>query len=322
LSQPLAIGKADATAVPGGPSLPPLELPDLDAGDGAALPAGVPGGVSDVAPQLTAVLNAADPTLPIVATALVIAAGLGAYHALTPGHGKTVMAAYLVGTRGNAGHALMLAATVAAAHTLGVLGLAAVVFAAERTLPPDRLLPWLGLASGFVFLTVGASLVRSRVAELLARRAHAREHALDHHSGATLVAGGHDHAGEHDHAGGHHGHEHAHADQGAALSVRSLFALGLSGGLVPAPSALLVFLGSVTLGRPIYGFVLVLAFGLGMAAVLGGVGLLVIRAKDGMQRRFERVRFGPVVTAVQFGAAVVVLAVGVVMTIQSGTRVF
>jgi hypothetical protein len=59
-----------------------------------------------------------------------------------------------------------------------------------------------------------------------------------------------------------------------------------------------------------------------MAAVLGGVGLLVIRAKDGMQRRFERVRLGPVVTAVQFGAAVVVLAVGLVMTIQSGTRVF
>jgi nickel/cobalt exporter len=313
LSQPLDVRGIQAVVVPGGPPLAPLEVPELQPAGGAPNQQ-VPGGVTELVPELAAVLQAPELSPSIILLAFLVAAGLGAYHALTPGHGKTVMAAYLVGTRGRVSHAIGLAATVAISHTLGVLSLAVLVFVAQSTLPPDRLIPWLSVASGAIFLVLGASLVRARVLEL--RR------------GAREVDPAHGHAHPHPHAHPHldpRGQMQAHArpiqPAEGDLTWRNLLALGFSGGLVPAPSALLVFLGSITLGRPVYGFALVLAFGLGMAAVLAAIGLVIVRARSSLTGRFEAMAHGRLTTVAQLAGGLVVLVVGLVVTVQASVRV-
>jgi nickel/cobalt transporter (NicO) family protein len=305
LSQPLAVAAASAQVRPGGP---PLETADGQAGRDAAGPAQVPGGATDLVPELAAVLDAADPSPTVVIVALLIATGLGAYHAVTPGHGKTVMAAYLVGARGRTRDAMALAGTVAVAHTIGVLGLAAFVFLAQATLPPDRLLPWLAVVSGGIFVALGANLLRQRLADLRRRRAHERAHAQG--------------AAHHHEPADEHGHEHGPSDSsGGRLRLRDLFALGLSGGLIPAPSALLVFLGAVGIGRPAYGALLVLAFGFGMAMVLAVIGLVVVRTRATLAQRLQGGRLDRFGGLVQLAGACVVLVVGLVVTVQAGARV-
>ena len=102
-------------------------------------------------------------TLPVVALALLAAMALGAAHAVSPGHGKTIMAAYLVGTKGTAMHALFLGLTVTVSHTLGVLGLGLVAIYASQKLAPESLYPWLGLISGAIILAIGGWLLFGRM---------------------------------------------------------------------------------------------------------------------------------------------------------------
>jgi nickel/cobalt transporter (NicO) family protein len=202
--------------------------------------------------------------------ALLLAVVLGAAHALAPGHGKTVMAAYLVGLRGTVRQAATIGAIVTVTHTAGVL-LLGLVLSTSRAVASERVYPWLGLGSGLLLAAVGVGLlVRARPG----RHAHPHPHSHGHPR-----AHGHH---PHDQAG-HHGPEHG----GRPLGRRGLVALGLAGGLVPSPSAVVVLLGGIALGQVWLGVALVLAYGLGMAATLTGVGLLLAHLRTRMDRRLR-----------------------------------
>jgi nickel/cobalt exporter len=179
--------------------------------------------------------------------AMLLAAGLGAAHALSPGHGKTVVGAYLVGSRGTPAHAVLLGLTVTATHTAAVYALGAVTLLASAYVLPERFYPWLSAISGALVLSVGARL-------LIARIRQARH--------------GHSH---------HHGHDHDHGHQGAP-GLRSLIALGVSGGLLPCPSALVLMLSAIALHQVGLGLVLIAAFSAGLAFVLVSVGMVMVAA--------------------------------------------
>ena len=219
---------------------------------------------------------ARDLSVGLVALMLAAAFGVGAVHALAPGHGKSLIGVSLLGTGGTLRHAAGIGLAVSVMHTASVLALGLLVLSAERFVDPERVYPWLGLASGLVALGLGAVLLVSRI------------HAFAEHR--------------------RHGHDHPHGDR--PLSRRGLVALAFSGGILPSPSALVVLLGSASMGRTALGLTLIAAFSLGLAASLVGVGVLAIRAGRVARRRFpERVmRLSPVVSA----AAIVVI--GVVLT--------
>jgi ABC-type nickel/cobalt efflux system permease component RcnA len=284
------------------------------AGGSSAIGA-VPGGVGR---DLAAMVDVQDLTPLAILVSLGIALALGVLHALSPGHGKTIMAAYLVGARGSSRQAVGLGLAVTASHTLGVLVLAGITLAASRVLPPERLYPVLGVASGGLVIAIGGSLLWQRLRSLLAGRAHARAH--DHE---------HPHAHEHGDGHGHaHPHPHSPASDPAAVTIswRGLLALGLSGGLVPSASALILLLGSIAAGRVAYGLVLVVAFGLGMAVVLAGIGLLLVHARRFVERRMadgvtagERLR--RLMAPLQLATAGLVVVLGIVLTSQALTQV-
>jgi ABC-type nickel/cobalt efflux system permease component RcnA len=207
--------------------------------------------------------------------ALLAAFGWGALHALSPGHGKTIVAAYLVGSRGTAKHAVFLGLTTTLTHTAGVFGLGFVTIFASRYILPEKLYPWLGLVSGLLVILIGASLVRGRLSSLLhiAPQGHRHEH---DHSHSWL----HDHS----HDGGHN---HAHLPpgvNGGRVTWRSLLALGVSGGLLPCPSALVLMLGAIALERVALGLVLILVFSIGLASVLTAFGIALVYAGQLFQR--------------------------------------
>jgi nickel/cobalt transporter (NicO) family protein len=234
----------------------------------------------------------------IAVVAVLLAVALGAAHALAPGHGKTVMAAYLVGLRGTLGQAVTIGATVTVTHTAGVLILG-LVLSTTRAVASERVYPWLGLGSGLLLAAVGVGLL-----------ARARP--------------GHGHA--HPHGPGHgqpHDHGHGHPPAGPPLGRRGLVALGLAGGLVPSPSAVVVLLGGIALGRAWFGVALVLAYGLGMAATLTGVGLLLARLRTRLDRRLHLpagsllTRLGRLLPA---ATASVIVLVGLALAIQGASR--
>ena len=202
--------------------------------------------------------------------AALIAAGLGAMHALEPGHGKTIVAAYLVGSKGTAYHAFLLGLIVTISHTAGVFALGAVTLYASKYIVPDQLYPWMGAISGLLIAALGWYLFLQRFA--------GREVGHSHGPG-----GHHHHGGEHEdgspHA--HDGHTHSHEIRGD-VSYRQLLALGITGGIVPCPAALVVLLSAVALNRVGFGLFLIVAFSLGLAAVLIAVGMLMVYARQFM----------------------------------------
>jgi ABC-type nickel/cobalt efflux system permease component RcnA len=241
--------------------------------------------------------------------ALALAMVFGMFHALTPGHGKTMVAAYLVGTRGRARHALILGGTVTITHTAGVFALGFVTLSLSQFIVPDQLYPWLNLAAGVMVVGIGAFAIRNRLQRRLrairlqaATPAHVHDHAHDHV---------HDHAHDHDHGGGH-GHSHAAPEE---LSLRSLVALGVSGGMLPCPSALVVLLSAIALHRLAFGLALIVAFSFGLASVIAGIGLVVLYAR----RLFTRLPsdHGPVVQMLPVASAVIITALGIVLTARS-----
>jgi nickel/cobalt exporter len=235
--------------------------------------------------------------------ALLLSLGLGAAHAISPGHGKTLVAAYLIGSRGSLAQATWLGITVAVTHTIGVLVLGIATLLATELLVPERLITWLSLASGLLVVGLGASLVWR----------HGRSRSVDRH-------GGHSHAHEHPHP--HPGvDEHSHGPLPAAppLTRAGIAVLGLVGGMVPSASALLVLLVAVTTGRILFGLALIVAFGAGMAIVLAAVSasVVVIRIRvDGGGARWTRT--AAVATATRLlpiASGLVVVAIGIVLTI-------
>jgi len=336
LTQPLNIRSIATSVMPGGPALAGWTAPDATplaatSGAGAGAAAGsnalgaVPGGVGR---DLAALVDVQDLTPIAIIVSLAIAFGLGVIHAISPGHGKTIMAAYLVGGRGSSRQAIGLGLAVTVSHTLGVLVLAGITLAASSLLPPERLYPVLGVASGALVIVIGGSLLWQRLRVLLAAAAHRRAHAAgDAHDHGHAHEDGH---GDGDgHAAGHahgHGHAHDHAQAPDSISWRGLLALGLSGGLVPSASALILLLGSIAAGRVAYGLVLVVGFGLGMAVVLAGIGLLLVKAQRLVERRMaggapSMDRLRRLAMPVQLATAALVVVLGVVLTGQALTQV-
>jgi nickel/cobalt exporter len=218
----------------------------------------------------------------------VIAASLGAAlfwgmaHALSPGHGKTIVTAYLVGQRGTPRDAALLGLVVTATHTVGVFALGAVTLLLSRFIVPEQLYPWLNVVSGVLVVLIGASVLRARARH---RRAHTHGHQHDHH----------------------HGHDHG-------LSRRSLVAVGVSGGLLPCPSALVVLLAAISLHRVAFGMLLVVAFSVGLALTITGIGLVAVLARGA----FRRFSFdGRVVSLLPTASALVIVAAGLVMTFHA-----
>jgi ABC-type nickel/cobalt efflux system permease component RcnA len=329
LTQPLDERSITVSATPGGPALPAWTAPDASALAGAA-PAtaidavsAVPGGIGE---NLAALVDVQDLTPLAILVSLAIAFALGIVHALSPGHGKTIMAAYLVGGRGSSRQAIGLGLAVTVSHTLGVLTLAGITLAASSLLPPERLYPVLGVASGGLVILIGASLLWARLRVALGRQAADHEHQHDDPLAPGLRAPRpqiHRHPHPHSHA---HPPVHARAEGDDSISWRGLLALGLSGGLVPSASALILLLGSISAGRVAYGLVLVLGFGVGMAVVLAGIGLLLVHARRLVERRLAGGRASVagvkrLVVPVQVATACLVVALGVVLTGQALTQV-
>jgi ABC-type nickel/cobalt efflux system permease component RcnA len=220
--------------------------------------------------------------LGIILIALGVAVGLGAFHALEPGHGKTLVAAYLVGSRGTVQHAFLLGLIVTAAHTAGVYLLGAVTLYASQYIVPERLYPWLGVVSGVLIAGLGAVLLVRRYLgkDELSNHHH---HHMDHSHGPD----DHNHHHHHHRSPGHshdHGHAHGDHDVDRQVSFRELLTLGISGGIVPCPAALVVLLSAVSMQRIGFGLLLIVAFSVGLAAVLITIGLLMVSARQFMSR--------------------------------------
>ncbi|MFN8440439.1 MAG: hypothetical protein U0175_06720 [Caldilineaceae bacterium] len=207
--------------------------------------------------------------------ALLAAFGWGAAHAMSPGHGKTIVGAYLVGARGTIRHALFLGLTTTITHTAGVFALGFVTLFLANFVLPETLYPWLGVLSGLTIITLGLSLSWSRLKSGLgikAMSAHDHTHGADENSALY-----------HDHGDGYY-HSHVVPNTGNGVSWRSLLALGVSGGLIPCPSALVLMLGAISLERVGFGLVLIFVFSLGLATVLSGIGILLVKARSFFDR--------------------------------------
>ncbi|MEX2245127.1 MAG: hypothetical protein WEC75_00400 [Dehalococcoidia bacterium] len=298
-----------------------------------------------------------DLSLGAVALALVAAVGFGAVHALSPGHGKTIVAAYLVGSRGTWRHALLLALTVTATHTSSVYALGFVTLYLSEYIVPERLYPWLGVASGGLILAMGLSLfagrlrssglagdgvswVRGRLRALPGlsmvrgeegvlvvgphRHGHAHRDGHEHPNGKTHV----DAAQAHRHGSGG-AHTHAIPGQdGSPVTWRQLVGLGIFGGLLPCPSAIVVMLSAIALHRVGLGLLLIVAFSLGLAAVLSAIGFALVYARaisrrvpvvGRVARRFEGGggAAGLAVRVFPVGSAVAVMGAGLVVTLRA-----
>ncbi len=203
---------------------------------------------------------------------LLLAFGFGAMHAMSPGHGKTVVGAYLVGSRGTFKHALFLGLTVTITHTIGVFALGLITLFASSFILPERIMPFLSFVSGLLVFFIGASLFKERLFGALGWADAGHHH--DHNLPAA-----HDHYGKAEHEHTHGGHTHTHGGSTHThlppkdITWRSLLGLGISGGLLPCPSALVLMLSAVSLGRIGYGLILTVVFSFGLAATLTGVGL-------------------------------------------------
>jgi nickel/cobalt exporter len=260
LSSPLDVRSATVTVQPGaGASTYSAALPGLS-GVGPLSRA-----VNAVNSRLTALVGARQLTLGVGLLAVLVSLLLGAAHAALPGHGKTVMAAYLAGKRGSARDAVVVGATVTATHTVGVIVLG-VALTLSSSLAGDRIIGQLGALSGLLIAVIGVTLLRSAIRR---RRSRGAEH--DH------GVEGHQHGHRHEHT---HDHDHEHRRAG-------LLGMGVAGGLVPSPSALVVLLGAIALGRTAFGLLLVFAYGLGMAATLTAAGLLLVRIRHRYGTRFS-----------------------------------
>jgi len=261
-----------------------------------------PGGGASGA-HFAALLNRSESTTLGLVVTLLMAMLWGAAHALSPGHGKTIVGAYLVGSRSTPRHAAFLGLAVTITHTAGVIALGMVTLFASNYILPERLFPWISVVSGLTVCALGLWTFWTRM-----------------HGGPAL---GHHHEHEHDgvHVHSHGGHTHSHLPPGGLdndhrVTWRSLLALGISGGILPCPSALVVLLGSIALGRVGFGLALVVAFSLGLASTLTLLGLAFLFAGNfldsrlsGRQRTVSLLRYAPAIgsLALTLAGAIIIL---------------
>ncbi|MDQ1602192.1 MAG: nickel/cobalt transporter (NicO) family protein, partial [Actinomycetota bacterium] len=325
LTSPLDIRSVAVTVKPGGPRLDrTVARPDVPASTLAR-------GADRLTLAFEGLLASSQGHPLLEIAALLAALALGAAHAVAPGHGKTIMAFYLSGRReGALRSAATVGATVTATHTAGVLALGLLI-SAGTTFVSARLYPWLGVVSGLLVAGVGLSLLRNSARSLMPVHRHPHPHPHPHGSVAahvmqpeSLLVHGTSIAVQRQPISvgapratvalrepitapaGATSHSPDTTDDPAAPSRRGLVAIGLAGGLLPSPSALLVLLGSIALGHPWFGVAMVVSFGLGMAATLAMVGLFVLHLRERAERRLRShptphrirvLRYSPVVTA-------------------------
>jgi nickel/cobalt transporter (NicO) family protein len=339
-SVPAASTSARLTAYPSGTATPDVRAATLKVSPGGPAAAPPPFTPTDgtqardvdrFTAWFTDLVGRPQLTLGVGIVAFLIAVILGGAHAVAPGHGKTIMAAYLVSSRGRIPQALTVAGTVAATHTLGVLALG-ILLATSLQLAPDAMYDWLRLLSGVLVALVGAQLLHRAIRATRRRAAHHHTHHHDHdHELVSAGHGGHHH---HDHDHDHHPHPHPHPephpeplthshggsththhlpDPDQDLSVKTLLAMGFAGGLSPSPSAVVVLLGAAALGRAWYGVLLVLAYGVGLAATLTGIGFALARWGDRLHRAASG-RWSTLLThRMPTATATIILAVGLGM---------
>jgi len=245
-------------------------------------------------------------TLQLAIAALVISFVLGGLHALTPGHGKAIVAAYLVGSKGRIIDAVFLGLVVTFTHTFSVIALGVVMLVAQEFAPED-IVPWLSLFSGVLIVGIGAWLLTKNMKQYYSSGAHNHAHAHQHphphdHSHGHDHAHDDDHDHDHPHADDHdHGHDpshdddhdhshdpgHTHSHGGHTHSHAppertgfwGLLSLGISGGVVPCVDALIGLLFAISLNKLVWGLIILCAFSLGLAAVLVAIGILMVMAK-------------------------------------------
>jgi nickel/cobalt exporter len=280
LSSPLDQRAASLTVTPGGPALP--------ASPGAGVARVLPRGVDRLTQAFTGLIGSRSLSPGFALLALLIAVVLGAFHALAPGHGKTIMAAQAVSRgRRSLRDVIVLGLTVTVTHTAGVLVLALLV-ASGSTLVGPATFGWLGAASGVLVAVAGVTLLRRALGE---RAPHAHPH-------------GHSHG----HAGDDHGAGRSRLPQRGTVVL-----MGFAGGLLPSPSAVVVLLGAAAVGHAWFGLLLVLAYGLGLALTLTSIGVFVTGAGRRLAVRLpslrERLPRLPV-TWVPAGSAFLVVVLG------------
>jgi nickel/cobalt transporter (NicO) family protein len=324
LQSPLDVRTATAELTPGETAGPPPALPDgsqFEAPTRVANEGGFAG-----------LIDEENLSVEFIVLSLFVAMFWGAVHALTPGHGKAIVGAYLIGTRGTPRHAFYLGAIVTVTHTIGVFALGLVTLALSELIVPEDLYPWMNLVSAVLVVLVGVAVLRSRLLDWLrpVHRRHDRSHGDGHTDEDERHDHGHDHAHRHGHDHDHgamHGHGHSHGDGHShghghhhhhapppGSGWKGLLAVGISGGLLPCPTALVVLLAAISLHRVGYGLVLIVAFSIGLAATITGIGLLAI----GARRVFSRISLqGPVVRLLPAVSALVILGFGIAMTVRA-----
>jgi nickel/cobalt transporter (NicO) family protein len=272
---------------------------------------------------LTRLLHQQQITPWMIVAAIGIAFVLGAAHALTPGHGKTIVAAYLVGSRGTLKHAAFLGAMVTFTHTVSVFLLGLATLFLFQYVVPQKVTQVLGAISGLSIVVIGGWMLYKRLRGAGHTHAHTHDHHHhDHshqhpheHSHGHSHEHGHEHTHEHAHSHGH-SHSHSHGEGGHThmpeeVSWSGLVALGASGGLVPCESALVLLLTAIALRRVGLGLLLLVSFSLGLALVLMAIGILVIYAKNLLPSSSGG---NPFFRWMPVASAAVVMLLGVVMT--------
>jgi nickel/cobalt transporter (NicO) family protein len=237
---------------------------------------------------------------------LLVAIALGALHALEPGHGKTLLAVSLVGSRATVPQAAILAGSLTVAHTIGVLALGVAIIALKGYFVPEAVYPWITLVSGIVIAVIGARAVARAV---MAHQPFAHSHPH-----------GHTHAHDHDHDHVHHPdehehpHGHTHAPAGSApLRFGPTVWAAMSGGVAPCPAALVVLFAAIAQNVLVYGIIVIVFFSFGLAATLTGLGIGVVRGAGWVSQRpaLDRfVKYGPLLSAI------VIACIGAVMVGQ------
>jgi ABC-type nickel/cobalt efflux system permease component RcnA len=259
---------------------------------------------------LSRLLHRKEIPLSMILAALIAAFSLAAAHALTPGHGKTIVAAYLVGSRGTLRHAAFLGAMVTFTHTVSVFALGLATLFLFRFIVPEKITEILGVISGLLIAVIGGVMLWKRIAGERHRHHHHHHHHHDHEHDHQHH---HDQGHSHDHEHHHHGPEgHAHVPEGE-ITWGSLTALAVSGGLIPCESALVLLLSSIALGRVALGLVLLVSFSLGLAGVLMGIGAMVLYGKRLLPER-ARNAGGSSLSWTPVASAAIVVVLGVIMT--------
>lgn len=306
LQSPLAVNRASFQFVP-------VVGAAVEQSTTAAVNQSAPVSAGRPADPFAELINVTTVTPLTILLALLAAFGWGAAHAFSPGHGKTIVGAYLVGSRGTVRHALFLGLTTTITHTAGVFALGFVTLFAAQFILPEQLYPWLSMLSGVLVVVIGAVMIKDRLHSFVTGQAHhghhhGHEHPHDH---------SHDHSHDHTHNHHHHDHDHHHLPpgvDGSPITWRGLLALGISGGLLPCPSALVLMLGAISLQRVGFGLALIVMFSLGLASVLTAIGVVLVYAGKFFQRIPES---GPLFRFVPVASALFITVVGVGITVQA-----